>query len=181
MPRRKRVVFLLLFCFGSFLNVGSSNSSKLVAQGYVLQEYPPLYDGQFYQYSQPLPYPSQEYYPQQSFPLESYAPVPSQAPQYHPPVYESVPQVDYPIIEGVILSDTVEPPADEQALGQQATPEKTTEEVTSLREDLDGLRSDYDALLVEKRKLSSELDATQAAMQASEETAAKRLLSLIHI
>jgi len=173
MPRRQRVVFLLLFCFGSFLNFGSSKSSNLFAQEYVPQEYIP-YNGQSYELSQPVPYPTQGYYPQQSYPLESVAPVPTQVPQYQPPVYDSLPQDDYRIVPGVLLSETVEPQVDRQAFEQQETLKKTNEKLKLLEQDLESLRTDYDALLIEKQKLSSELDAKQAVMQASDETTAKQ-------
>ena len=110
----------------------SSISSKLVAQDYVPNEYLPLYNGQSYELSQPLTYPSQEYYPQQSYPLESFPPVPVQMPQYLPPVYDSLPQGDYRIVPGVLMSETVEPQIDQQALVQQEALEKATEELKLL-------------------------------------------------
>ena len=101
-----------------------SNSSELVAQDYVPQEYSPIYNGQSYELSQPLPYPSQQSYPQQSYPLQSFSPVPAQAPQYQPPVYNSLPQDGYQIVPGVILSETVVPQVDQQAQEQLETLQK---------------------------------------------------------
>ena len=116
MSRFQKVVFLLLFCFGSYLNVNLSCTSNLVAQEYVPQEYLPIY-GQSYEYPQSSEYPNLDSFQESYYPLQ---------PQYQPPLYDDLPQNDYRIVPGVLLSEKVVPQVDQEAF------DKATEDLKLL-------------------------------------------------
>ena len=160
MSRCQWFVYSLLFCFASYLNVNLNCTPTLVAQEYVPQEYAP----QEYVPQEPAPqnyipqeyrpayeYPSQQYYLQQSQPLQ---------PQYQPPLYSNrLPQNDYRNVPGVLLSEKVIPQVNQEAF------DKATKEMKLLEEELGNLENNYNTLLADKQKLSSELDARQTELQ----------------